>query len=435
MSPTTLNAASKTAQGGERYCGLDALRAFASVLVVVLHAGIPYMAGGFPGLIWCIRDDAARSAVVTAICWKIDTFIMPLFFVMGGFLACHSGQRSGPVTLVKNRLVRLGAPFALALVVILPIDLYVWLVGWVIEDRIHIRKLKSLKVGSDLRQSIDGVAHLWFLEYLLIFCVAAGAALWVMRRFSSVSPRPGTPGRGTGGEWLHILAAPDTIRLPQARSAGRIQGLTVLIVSGLFLTSVAGLAMEPRVVIGFRSTYLPHLANILYYAPCFALGWLWKAKSLRTPTRSALAMILASIGLFAVMLPRLLAHVVTPATGTNLIGLAALFTACGWLATSGWFALALNWKHSIPASVAYLGKASMWVYLVHHPVCGLTQIALRPIEINGVWKTSLTALTTLTFCLLTYEAFVRNRWLDKVINGTSQRPALPAIEEPKRIAA
>ena len=73
-----------------RYGGLDWLRAGASLAVVVLHAGIPYMSSPMPGLVWCTTDLPAQSVLVDGLCWGIDTFVMPLFFLIGGFLAGRS---------------------------------------------------------------------------------------------------------------------------------------------------------------------------------------------------------------------------------------------------------------------------------------------------------------------------------------------------------
>jgi glucan biosynthesis protein C len=403
MPTAPIAAASRTASGEQRLFGLDWLRALASVLVVVFHAGIPYMAAEFPGLVWCIDDAPARSAVIDAVCWNIDTFIMPLFFLMSGFLACQTCRQSCPLSLTKCRAVRLGIPFLFAALVVLPIDLYVWLTGWVIDGRISIQKLLTLRVGPVLRKSLEGVAHLWFLEYLLVFCVGAALIVGAKRKLrpNSVPTNP--------------------VQAPAARARLLPAGLLVV---GCFLTSALGLFLKPQIVIGFRLTYFPHLANVLYYAPCFALGWLWSSFQVRPARATGLAVLAAAAGLFFAALPLIAAHVAKPETGFGLARLVVAFIACGWLAAFGWFTLALNSTRPVPPAIGYVCKASLWIYLVHHPICGLTQIALRPVEGGGVFKAAIVTATALVFCLLTYEAVVRNRLLDRLLNGIQRRPRL-----------
>ncbi|MFO1092008.1 MAG: acyltransferase family protein [Planctomycetaceae bacterium] len=112
---------------------------------------------------------------------------MPVFFLMGGFLAAQLFARLGPAEFLKHRARRLLVPFAFACVVILPLDLYAWLLGWVVEGRIPLQKLRSLKLGS--RARLWGVAHLWFLEYLFVFCAGAVIVQWGWNRWNVRSIR------------------------------------------------------------------------------------------------------------------------------------------------------------------------------------------------------------------------------------------------------
>ena len=393
----------RKASGRQKHFGLDWLRALASILVVVFHAGIPYMSAEFPGLVWCIDDAPARSAVMDAVCWKIDTFIMPLFFVMSGFLACQSCRHSCPFSLARSRIVRLGVPFLLAVVVVLPVEFYVWLTGWVIDGRISLQQMRPRNIGPILQESLGGVAHLWYLQSLLVFCVGAGLIVGAKRKLL-LSSAPVNPKRSSS-TGARLLTA----------------GLVVL---GCFLTSASALCWKPCIVIGFHLTCLPHPANLLYYAPCFALGWFWNSFEFRPSRATGLAALSAAAGLFFATLPLISAHVAKPEAGSGLLRLVLAFVACGWLAAFGWATLALNTIRPVTPAVEYLSRASLWIYLVHLPICGLTQIALRTIEVGGIWKCAIVTATTLGFCLLTYEAAVRNRLLDRLVNGIQPRVAL-----------
>lgn len=400
-----------------RYPGLDCLRVFASLLVVVLHAGMPYMTSPMPGLVWCTEDRPSQTLVIDALGWGIDTFVMPVFFLMGGYLACQSclkrrGSGGGEAgRFAYQRTLRLGMPFAAGFVLILPLDFYVWILGWVCEDRVIPRKLKSLKVGDELSAQLTGPGHLWFLIYLWLFSVAAALAvhLWQAHR---------------------AAARPATLPFRQAGSSARHQ---IAVIAGLFATSLLGLYWKPVVVIGFEQAILPQIPNILYYAPCFGLGWFLQATAWKP--RSALAPLLltGAFALFPFVWVAIGRHVAEPAEGLRRLQLVTSFTACGWLAATGLFALALQFQGRVPRTIAYLSHASLWIYLAHHPVVALTQISLRPVEGSGVWKCAAAASVGLLLSLLTFEAAIRGRWLDGVINGV--KPVRPEEILPRRRAA
>lgn len=394
-----------------RYPGLDWLRVVASLLVVVLHAGMPYMTSPMPGLVWCTEDRPSQTPFVDALSWGIDMFVMPLFFLMGGYLACQSCLKGGPGKFARLRTLRLGLPFAAAFVLIMPFDFYIWILGWVCEDRVIPRKLRSLKVGDELGSQLTGPGHLWFLIYLWLFSVAAALAvhLWQARRSA---------------------AHPDSIALPQAGWAARHRKA---VMAGLFATSLLGLYWKPVVVIGFEQAVLPQLPNILYYAPCFALGWLLQATAWKPGPTLGPLLLTGFLALFPFAWALIAGHVIDPAEGMRRLQLVASFTACGWLATVGLFALAIRYRGGVPRSIAYLSHASLWIYLAHHPVVALTQISLRLTEASGTWKCAVAATVGLAMSLLTFEAFIRGRWLDGIINGV--KPVRPELSTPRRQAA
>lgn len=421
-SPSAEGTAPAAGAAAGRYPGLDWLRALASLLVVVLHAGMPYMTSPMPGLVWCTEDRPARTAVVDALGWGIDTFVMPLFFLIGGFLACQSCSKVGSWTFFKNRSVRLGLPFVVAFVLIMPADFYVWLLGWVCEERIVARKMRSLKFDGDLGAQLKGPGHLWFLQYMWLFCAGAAALmqLWTRRTARSASP-----------ESSATIPFPRSSRFHTGRLAA---------VAGLFLVSVAGLYWKPLVVIGFQQAILPQLPNILYYAPCFALGWClqhwrWKPASAWGPALLAL-----SLAVFPIAYQSIARHVLTPLEGLDRLQLVTAFTLCGWLAATGLFAWGLRSSAPAPRWISYLSGASLWIYLAHHPIVALTQISLRLTDGGGLWKCTVATAAGLALCLLTYDAMIRGRWLDTVLNGAKRRhreqpaPATPLPASAARVA-
>jgi fucose 4-O-acetylase-like acetyltransferase len=343
--------------------------------------------------------------VVDALTWWINSFIMPLFLLLGGFVAAQLMSRHGPGEFLRHRTRRLLWPFVFGCVVILPLDLYIWLLGWANDGRIPLKKLRSLKLG-DAGRDLWGVGHLWFLQYLLLFCVAAWAAhhlatWWTERRQSSGAavgvPRladrwPGRFKEFGGSFWTPILlAAP----------------------------SAAALWYAPRIVIGFRHAWLPLPANLVYYAPCFAGGW-WLFRRVRRGddvTRHGAWHLILSLVCFVALLPLLREHVVEELTGARRVLLAGLFAGGGWLAATGWFALALKPRPPAPGWVRYLAEASLWVYLFHHPVVGLAQVALAGSRLPAGCKFVLVTLSGVALSLLTYEVGVRRTWVGRLLHG------------------
>lgn len=99
----------------ERRHDYDALRGFAMLLGVVLHACMAYM-----GPYWIVHDRS-ESFLLKAVWAFIHGWRMELFFVLAGYFTAMVLRREGAVGMVKRRLRRLFVPFALAAATILPL--------------------------------------------------------------------------------------------------------------------------------------------------------------------------------------------------------------------------------------------------------------------------------------------------------------------------
>lgn len=101
--------AGRESHGGSRLHGLDWLRAIATLFVVALHAGIPYMHSPLPGLAWPVHNPES-SRFVDGLCWMANGLAMPVFFLMSGFLAAQAATRLGGSPFLKQRMPRLVGP-------------------------------------------------------------------------------------------------------------------------------------------------------------------------------------------------------------------------------------------------------------------------------------------------------------------------------------
>jgi Acyltransferase family/Ankyrin repeats (3 copies) len=93
---------------------LDALRAFAMVLGIALHASLSF----FPSF-WVVTDTRQNSAFGIMMS-AIHGFRMPLFFVMSGFFSAMLLHRRGRGALVKHRFRRVFLPLLLGMVTVVP---------------------------------------------------------------------------------------------------------------------------------------------------------------------------------------------------------------------------------------------------------------------------------------------------------------------------
>ena len=135
------------------------------MLGIVLHASIAYKAK--PHRNW-IHDDQFNSWPFDFLYSFIHSFRMPLFFLIAGFFCRMLYYKIGEVSFIRHRWKRIGLPFVVAMIIIVPISLipYNFYIYYYIHNQRYQEALRSC-VQRLFRYS--GLAHLWFLYYLLLF--------------------------------------------------------------------------------------------------------------------------------------------------------------------------------------------------------------------------------------------------------------------------
>src|SRR5262249_47411692 len=83
---------------------LDALRAFAMLLGMALHASL-----SFSTLPWIVHDTR-QSELYSVFMMAVHGFRMPLFFLVSGFFTAMLWRRRGLASLLKQRAVRILVP-------------------------------------------------------------------------------------------------------------------------------------------------------------------------------------------------------------------------------------------------------------------------------------------------------------------------------------
>jgi peptidoglycan/LPS O-acetylase OafA/YrhL len=400
--------------------GLDWLRAGATVCVVALHAGIPYATHPLPGLVWSTYDPSP-SLLIDAVVWNINTWVMPLFFLLSGYLASGLYHRLGPDGFARHRAIRLGGALLFGVCFILPLDLYAWMISWVNQGWVEPIKLKSLKIDGPLGEGMWGLSHLWYLQYLLIYSLLAVAAL---RGVFLPVPFRGSARIGEGD--------PELLKFPRFRMAASWGG-SAAVTAMLLATAVVSLWIQPRILIGFRHSFFPQAANFVFFACWFVMGWQRANNSARG--LSPLTRLVLGASGFALLWPMIRGHVEAESIPVASGVLPVLYVGVGWLLATGLFEGAVRLQIPPWRSVAFVAEASFWVYLLHHPVVGLTQGNLA----SASWPTEVKFLMALcaglALPLLTYPVMVKETWVGALLNGRSRRrgsATAPPVDEPRQ---
>ena len=158
-----------------RFHELDALRAFAMLLGIVLHTALffvpdlwskAYSAEGYP---------AEVSGIYTLLFFGIHGFRMPVFFLLSGFFTALLWQRRGLRQLAFQRLKRIGLPLAIGAFTVIPITTFSFLWAFDAEEF-------SFSWWPFIW--LTTLNHLWFLWFLLCLCAGFILAVKLGMKFS-----------------------------------------------------------------------------------------------------------------------------------------------------------------------------------------------------------------------------------------------------------
>ncbi len=253
-----------------RYHGLDALRAWAMSMGIVLHAAWIMV----PGEAGAPKTDASASNWTDYLCLSIHTFRMQLFFVLAGLFACLLVRKRGMWKFAWNRCLRIGVPLVLAWLVLCPIMVYQYNVAGIQSGAILGSSSAwelTWEYFANLTPDSVMLLHLWFIYYLLIvYAVAIGAraALVTLDRSGAVRQRcSDTLGKVIASRWnAFALAAISALLLfPMKTSWGIEVNLVSLTPKWLGLFSY---------LVFFAVGWLMY--RNIHQLPAMIRGWRWR---------------------------------------------------------------------------------------------------------------------------------------------------------------
>jgi glucan biosynthesis protein C len=379
-----------------RLHALDAVRAFALLCGIVLHAAMSFMPGlaavGFPA-------DSSQSATLEVAFYVIHLFRMSLFFTIAGFFAHMLLQRKGAASFVRDRAKRILVPFA---------------AGWLLFGPIAMA-LVYVALGPPLPEGQTAalpdafpLSHLWFLYYLMLFYVGALA----LHRVAVLLDRGGAVRARIDAAvgWLcRCPVAPLLIAAPTA-------ACLYLTPDWVLWTGIA----SPD------TGLLPQWPPLVGFGTAFLFGWLLQRQSdvLAVWRQRAVPYLGAAVALTAasLWLVERVPDTLAVAPGIELAYAAMYATATwSWIFAIVGAALRLFSKES--PVWRYLADSSYWLYLAHLPVVFGLQLTVRSWPLHWAVKFPLVVVAAVALLLVSYHYLVRFTWLGKLLNGRKHEPA------------
>ena len=150
-------------QAAARNMALDRARTFLTIVVLIHHAVIPYTFYG--------HTDPKNWLGFDMIVLANDSYFMAMFFLLSGLFVWPSLSRRAKGDFTRDRLWRLGLPFVLGALTVIPIAYYAL-----------VPRDKPIGFGAFWWNMITHgpwpSGPIWFTWVLLLFGVLAGAMFW-----------------------------------------------------------------------------------------------------------------------------------------------------------------------------------------------------------------------------------------------------------------
>jgi glucans biosynthesis protein C len=385
----------RIADSTTRYHALDHLRATMMLLGVLFHSFCCYTTLPIP---WIYKDPSANRVFDLPIL-LIHTFRMPIFFLLAGFFAQLSWERSGFRAFLHNRIQRILIPFLISWPVLFVATRLTFL--YLVVPVQHLpnsaaEHISATEIGSKLR-----TLHLWFLYYLFFIYpaflfIAAGFEKYVSLKWKQETRI--IVAKSFCSPWnVFIFATPTCILLLATRTA-------LIETDGSFLPNPVVL-LSHFVFFGAGCLLYVHRSIVL---PTFTIK-----PAIQTLLGAATAVVY-----FLCLRAQRFATVTSPRT---LHAMASVFGAISiWLFIFGITGLFLRYANRPSQQARYLSEASYWIYIIHPPIVVWMAVAIGALPLPVIVKL-LTLFTIVTPLLLaSYKYFIRNTLIGRVLNGTSR---------------
>lgn len=402
---------SNVEQKPERLHALDAVRGYALLLGIVLHATMSFIPS--PTRIWIIQDSQP-SMTLAVLLFVIHVFRMTTFFLIAGFFARLSFHRRGAFGFIRDRLQRIALPLLVGWPILFTAmsAVVIWAANFP-----HGGPLPGPSRWPPVLPQFP-LTHLWFLYVLLELYVAS----LVLR---------------AGVVWLD----------PDGRFRDRVDRVVGLVMHSRFAPALLAvpvgiaLGLDPNWMrwFGVRtpdSSLVTNHQAWLCFGTAFAFGWLlhrqidlikileqrWLLNLLLSTVLIAVSFLLYGASMLR---PRPVNYEVIVLAGAVCYALAI------WTTTFAAIGLALRFLSGFSPVRRYLADASYWLYLIHLPILMALQVAVSQLDWPWPAKFGTITLVSLPVMFASYQYLVRYSFIGALLNGRRMCPgAQLAATEP-----
>ncbi len=373
----------------KRIHGMDALRAIAMLLGIVLHAAIPYRI--FTNANWP-SDPAFQTIGFDALYIWIHSFRMQLFFLVAGFFARLLYLKIGQEKFIQHRLKRILLPFVVSIIVIIPLSLAPLLY----YKFMFLQELSAyeavLQTFSAIKQW-NGLVHLWFLYYLMMFygCMLTLQIVIPAELRSSILSK------------LTVLA--------------NLTNPLVFVGVAFFLYFI--LQINNLILIEPHTGLRPAIGQFVYYGIFFLVGYLLHTKSqvIEQFKRYSVLFFLTG-GILVIPFTYLYFIVSTTDASPQTYWVARAIGVCQTLLlVGGSLGGFVRFFSSENKTIRYISDAAYWLYLAHFPIVTCMEVALLSSSVYGWLRFWVVLIITSIVTLLTYHYIVRYTIIGTVLHG------------------
>lgn len=381
-----------------RLHAFDNLRAVMMWLGILLHVAINHTTGPSP-LPW---RDSQTSPLADLVLLFIHAFRMPVFFILAGFFVALLIARRGPKAMLMHRLRRLALPFAIFWPVLI--------VCMTVLTLVYVHLMARGTVGIDISllakkgagKSPFTTMHMWFIYYLIWFCVLSAALAPAWGR------APATLRNGVDRVFLAL--------------AGSWWGPIVLAIPLAIIGSFYRAGM-----LASSGSFIPQLPEIAHNGLFFVFGLLAHRhqdalfpRFATTCWRNAVAGLVT----FILVLGAFKSFTTNPGAVPRIeLVIAFLYNLTSWLWSFALVGLFLRYVPGQNRVLRYVSESSYWVFLVHMLGTIGFGALVYSLPIGVLPKMLLNITATTVVCLLTYQLFVRHTFIGVLLNGRRQPKA------------
>jgi peptidoglycan/LPS O-acetylase OafA/YrhL len=382
----------------ERLHALDAVRAFALLAGIVLHATMSFF-------LPIPAQDVSQSATLGVLFFLIHTWRMTTFFMIAGLFARLVIVRRGTRGFIADRSKRILMPLFLGWIVFAPLTIAALI--WGVTRSADPATIAAVTNPQVIPAGAFPLTHLWFLYYLVIFYVLV---------------------LGVRGAFMKLDAA-------GRASALLDKGVRVLLAS-YFAPLV--LAAPVFAVLGFDqriallggiptpdSSLIPQMPALAGFGVGFALGWfVHRQLDLLAEWRRRWVGHLAigvALSVVCLTVPGIKLGTTAAWLGGDAATSTTVYAACYlvsvWYWSFGVIGAALTFCANESPVRRYLADASYWLYLAHLPIVFFLAAAFAKVPLHWAIKFPVILAITMTVLIASYHYFVRPTWIGQMLNG------------------